>query len=782
MLLMAFLSTAQTSISGRISLKNGLPAANVNLELKELKRFSISDSSGEFSFSHINNGTYHILASSAGLQTQQIKVRVFNNETFMEKLVLAEQVNDLDVVILTSNKGLNKQALSVGKLPINPMDLPQSMTVVGQSVIRDQQTQRLSDIIKNVNGVYLAGTRASTQETFYARGYNFSSNNMFKNGSRVNSGTLPEVSSLEKVEILKGSAAILYGNVAPGGIINMVTKQPKFKNGGEISFRTGSYGLIKPSVDIYGPVSHKVAFRINGTYEKADNYRDGVQSERFYVNSSLLFKFSKQTELLVQGDYLDTEFTPDFGIGSLADTVIPNVPRSQFVGTSWQYNKARQTTATAVLKHKINSRWSINTTAAYQLFDRDYFGVERIQAKADGKWARPLGRILTQEDYLIGNIDLVGKIKTGKISHTLLAGVDADRYQTQAHTFDVTGRIYDTLNILDLDRFVARNDIPAANKVTKTQTPINRYGAYIQDLVSLSDKFKLLAGVRWSMQSAGAVTTNYLLKDSVGNGSKLNTDAFSPKVGLVYKPSKNMSAFASYSNSFAVNSGTDVFGNGLPASLIDQFELGIKNELFDGKLSANLTLYRIINNNLAQTAMWAADGVTINNNTALKELAGQTTSDGLEIDIASHPLKGLNILAGYSHNNMRYTKTKKAKGNYIEGERLVNTPAHTANSSLFYTFQEGRLKGLKIGAAGFYIGERFGGWNNTQQQAQAFSRLLPVDGFTTVDLSAGYTFKKFSLMAKVSNLFNEYNYYVHENYSVNPIAPRQFISTISVKL
>lgn len=783
-LCMAFISTAQTTISGKITLRDGTPAANVSLELKELRLFSTSDSTGEFVFTNIHNGTYHLLASSAGLQAQRIKVRVVNNETFMEKLVLAEQVNDLEVVILSARKSLNKLPVSAGKVAINPMDLPQSITVVGQAVIREQQTQRLSDIIKNVNGVYLAGTRASTQEAFYARGYNFSNNNMFKNGTRVNSGALPEVSSLEKVEVLKGSAAILYGNVAPGGIINMVTKQPKFKNGGEISFRTGSYGLIKPSIDVYGPISQKVAFRVNGTYEKADSYRDGVQSERLYINPSLLFKFSKRTELLVQGDHLDTEFTPDFGIGSLADTAIPDVPRSQFVGTNWQYNKAKQTTATAVLKHQLNDRWSINTTAAYQLFDRDYYGVERIQAKADGKWARPLGKIMTQENYFIGNIDLVGKFKTGKIAHTLLAGVDADRYETEAYTFDVTGKTYDTLNILDLQRYVTRNDIPVANRVTKTNTPINRFGAYIQDLLSLSDKFKLLAGVRWSMQKAAAVTTTYFVKDSVGKGLKSQADAFSPKIGLVYQPSKNTSAFVSYTNSFAVNSGTDIYFNALPASLIDQYEIGIKNELFQGKLSANLTVYRILNNNLAQTAQFAADG-TVNNNTALKELAGQTTSDGIEIDLASQPVNGLNILAGYSYNNMRYTKTKKAIGNYVEGERLVNTPAHTANTSVFYTFKDGKLKGLRFGAGGFYVGKRFGGWNNVQPKEglpQPRSRLIPVNAFTTVDISAGYTFKKFSFIAKVSNLLNEYNYYVHENYSVNPIAPRQFISTISVKL
>src|SRR5690606_38430659 len=151
-------------------------------------------------------------------------------------------------------------------------------------------------------------------------------------------------------------------------------------------------------------------------------------------------------------------------------------------------------------------------------------------------------------------------------------------------------------------------------------------------------------------------------------GAAKKDDAFSPRLGLVYRPFKTMSAFASYANSFSVNSGTDVSGNALPASIIDQYEIGLKNDFIKGKFSANLTFYRIVNNNLAQTAQFAADGGTVNNNTALRELAGQTTSDGIELDLSSQPVKGLNVLAGYSHNNMRYIKTKEAKGDYIEGE------------------------------------------------------------------------------------------------------------------
>jgi iron complex outermembrane receptor protein len=156
-------------------------------------------------------------------------------------------------------------------------------------------------------------------------------------------------------------------------------------------------------------------------------------------------------------------------------------------------------------------------------------------------------------------------------------------------------------------------------------------------------------------------------------------------------------------------------------------------------------------------------------------------SNGVELDINANLEKGFTIIAGYSYNDMRYTKTPDRVGSYVTGQRLVNTPAHTANGSIFYTFEKGALKGLKLGAAAFYVGKRFGGWNDTKYSGLGYSRLIPVDDFATVDVTAGYTFRKLSLLAKVSNLTNTYNYYVHENYSINPIAPRQIIATLSYK-
>lgn len=767
-------------IKGVVTTVDGKAAEHVNIVIKELNKGTISLEDGSYRINNIPAGEYTVVVSFTGLQTIEQKILVAENEVHPFNFVLKENAKELNEIVIAYFRSVNDRATVFGKSAIKPMDLPQAIATVSEVVIRDQQAQRLSDVIKNVNGVYLGTARASTQESFYARGYSFSSTNMFKNGSRVNSGSMPEVSSLESVEVLKGGAAILYGNVAPGAVLNMVTKKPKFDFGGEVSVRAGSFNLWKPTFDVYGPISKKIAYRLNGTFETTDSYRSNVSSTRYYVNPSFLFKLGSKTELILEGDYLKHDFTPDFGIGSLNNTIIPNVHRSTFMGTDWQYNITQQATAAATIKHAFNNNWQLNSVLSYQNFDRDYYAVERIQAKANGDWGRPLGRVDTRETYFTGQVNLNGKFKTATIEHTLLAGIDADHYLTETYNYDVQGRIYDSINILDPNKFVRRTDVPVATRVTFVETPVNRLGAYVQDLISITPKIKLLAGIRWSLQESVPATTTYLLKDSVAKGKIQNTKAFSPRIGLVYRLKPTISFFASYSNSFAINTGLDIYNNVLPPSIIDQYEVGVKNILFKGKLTVNLTVYKIINNNLAQTAQFDQNG-NPNNNSNLKELSGQTTSNGIELDVTANPVKGFSVMAGYSYNDMRYTNTPDKVSSYVEGDRLVNTPAHTANASAFYTISKGKLNGLKVGAAVFYVGDRFGGWNNTIGQAQNYSRLIPVEAFATVDVSAGYSIKRFSLLAKVSNLANVLNYYVHENYSINPIAPRQFVATVAYK-
>jgi iron complex outermembrane receptor protein len=775
------------SVTGNVTTTDNKPAAFVSVVLKGTNKYSITDESGNFILKNIKEGLYTLEISMVGLKAIEKPVEVKKDQEINLVIALEEDAQQLAAVTIVARKTLNDKPVSIGKISIDPMDLPQSIATISQTTIKNQQALRLSDVVKNVNGVYLTTTRGSVQESFAARGYAFSSTNLFKDGFRINSGIMPEVSSLEKVEILKGSAAILYGQVAPGGILNMVTKQPKFQFGGEVSMLAGSYDLFKPSFDIYGPVSSSIAYRVNGTYEQANSFRDVVHYKRYYINPSLLFKLGQRTQLLVEGDYFKHSFTPDFGIGTVDNTKIPDLPRSRFLGADWQYNTTQQTTSTASLKHQFNSIWTLDASASYQLYKRDYFSTERIQAAANGDWVRPLGKIDAQENFYGAQVNLTGKVRTRSIQHTLLTGVDADKSFTTNNDFSfpavagLPANSYDQINVYDPKKFVARTDIPDATNIRKREVPVNRFGTYVQDLVKLSSKFNLLAGVRWSyVQTVGIDSTN-LLTGAKTKGVTRNDNAFSPRLGIVYKPAESTSLFASYASSFTVNTGTDLYGSSLPPSIIDQYEAGIKNDFFKGMLSVNLTLYHIVNNNLAQTAPFDRDG-NQNSNTSIKVLSGQTKSDGVELDVAAQPVRGLSILAGYSYNNARYTKTDTTKGSFIEGEKLVNNPANTANASVFYSFNKGGLRGFKLGATVLYIGDRFGGNNNTVGQTQTYSRVIPVEGYTVVDVSAGYTYKKISVMAKLSNITNTLNYYVHENYSINPLPPRQFVATVSYKL
>ncbi|WP_261387589.1 TonB-dependent receptor domain-containing protein [Chitinophaga pinensis] len=297
----------------------------------------------------------------------------------------------------------------------------------------------------------------------------------------------------------------------------------------------------------------------------------------------------------------------------------------------------------------------------------------------------------------------------------------------------------------------------------------------------MNSKLNFLAGVRFSYLQNEAPTT-LDLKTNASTQTKAKYDhAFSPRFGLVYKPISSTAVFVSYANSFTPNNGLDVDSNALKPSVIDQYELGIKNDFLKGKLSVNVTAYQIRNNNYAQTSPFQKDGVTPNNNANLKALIGKTLSRGVEVDIAGHPMAGLDVIAGYSYNNITIESTSGVAGGAVEGERLVGNPNHTANASVFYTLQQSALKGLKFGVGYYYIGQRFAGWNNTINQSQKYNRLISVPGFSTLDLSAGYSFRRFGVMAKVSNITNTYNYYVHENYSINPIPPTQFVGTVSYK-
>jgi iron complex outermembrane receptor protein len=764
-------------VKGKIESTDGFPVSNLIIK-QEKNGISIkTDEKGEFLIPDFPLGIHTLVLEGIKIKKQTKEIIVKENETCFVKFTLNEEINELKEIIIKIKESPNKKKETIlSGLEIKPFDLPQSLQIVGNSTLLQQQTIRLSDVLKNVNGVYIGSSRGGAQESLWSRGYDMTANNVFKNGFRTNSGSMPEVATLEKVEVLKGNSALLFGNVTPGGIVNLVTKKPLFKNGGELSYQMGSYSFNKPTIDLYGPISKKVAYRMISTYEKANSFRDIVSRERFYINPSLLLK-SDQSEFILQGDYLKDNWTPDFGTGSIG-TTIADIPRNTYLGATWSNGQTYQSSFSSQFKHKFNENWKLNINNAFQNFERSWKGTERIQPIQNGDWNRPLGQYKINEQLITNQINLSGIYKTEKIKHQLFAGLDLDNSIADAYTYVFNPFFYDTINIYNLNLYPQNTNIPEATNTKIVKTTTNNFGVYFQDLISIQEKIKILAGIRWSWQEAQAENNN-LISNSITTDDKRLSSAFSPKIGIVYQPNNNTSIFSSYSNSFSPNTGVTIYNETLKPSIIDQYEIGIKKDYFKGLLSTNFTLYKIVNSNLAQTAELNLNG-TPNTNSNIKTLNGETTSQGLEIDISSSPIEGLSILAGYSYNDMKFTKSNGAFGSFVEGERLTRTPSNTANLSAFYTINKGKLNGISLGIIGNYIGDRLGGWNNTYGQTIS-DRRIPINGYSTFDLSLGYKWRSFSILSKVANIANVLNYTVHENYSMNPIAPRQIMTTINYK-
>ena len=708
------------------------------------------------------------------------------NDTIKKKAKAIEEV----VIIKKINKGL----VNAGKSPIKAMDLPQAVAIIDRTTIEQQQILRISDALRNTNGVYVSGASnasGNNQEEFGSRGFTFSGGNTFKNGIRFNGSLIPESASLESIEVLKGSSALLYGNVAPGGILNLETKKPKFQQGGEVSFRASEFDFYKPIIDIYGSLdkSQTAAYRFVTSYETGNSFRDNVSSERFYINPSFLFNLTKKTNLLVEADYLKDSRTPDFGLTTI-DYKVVALPRSTFLNFDWATFDSKQESISATLNHQLNATWQVKGILSYQGFSTNLLSSLRPNSgnltpsapnnnlvQANGDWVRGVQKADTKQDYTFAEIDVTGNFNTGAIKHEILLGADADRSNTGTLNY-ATINYFDKINIYNPSEVIGKNPIyngatiPILNQNTFADADIKRAGFYIQDFIEVTSKLKVLTGLRYSYLESITNTTTY--SSGITSETKTNDNIISSKLGIVFQPTKTNSIFASYSDSFVLNTGTDKNFQALPHSTINQYEIGLKNELFKGRLNANITGYIINFGNLAQT-----DFSNGNINTNIKELAGSYTSKGIEIDISGN-FKNIRAMAGYSFNETKYTKSNI----YDKGTQLRFAPKNTANASLFYTFENSKLKGLEIGVQSVYIGKILGGRlrpNNASTPAELARKPISVDGFLQFDASVGFTTNTFSIRAKLSNIGNVTSYYVYDDNTVTPIAPRMISTTVTYK-
>ncbi|MES2838037.1 MAG: TonB-dependent receptor [Bacteroidota bacterium] len=674
-----------------------------------------------------------------------------------------KKIKELNEIVID---GSRETTSKISKNGISEMDLPQAVSILSYKTIEQQQIANLTDVLKNANGIYIMGNTGGYQEEIASRGSSISSTNTFKNGIRFFNGMKIEMSGVDKIEILKGNSAIEYGNVAPGGVLNIVTKKPKFNFGGNVGLTYGSFNTFKPQFDIYGALnkSKTIAFRLNSSYQKGNSFRKYVNSENIYVNPSLLFKLSEKSTLLVEGDYSKNSTVPDFGTGIINYEIV-EIPRDRFTGVSWGRYNAQQSLVSAKYNLQISNNWNLSALVGYRNYATELFANTRpasTSIKPNGDWSRGIQKSQIGDNYTIQQVDANAQFSTGKIKHQVLIGADAEQFETKTTAFNnITN--YDQINIFEEYNSSVETAEPSLTENTKTTNTVNRYGIYAQNLISFPKYFKILIGARYNAISSKSNVYSY--KADTNTLTETNDNPISPKVGLIFQPTKNHTIFTSYSNSFSLNTGIDVNGNALKASVINQYEAGIKNRLFDGKLQANATVYQITNSNLAQTSL--ANG---NTNSNIKELAGETNSKGLELDLVYKPNTNLSVLLGYSFNETKFTKSNI----YVIGSELRYNPKNTANLSINYEFTEGALQNFNIGLISQYFGKRYAGRSTRLTVANDSYQLIALNEYYVLDIVAGYSYKKWKLNAKVANVLNQNNYNVHDDNSLNPITPTNF--------
>ena len=787
-------------IHGKVTTSDNKPAEEVTVILKSgaKVRTTITNENGLYEFTGLGLGNYQIEVSGVGYEPLNKDVVLQKNGSLVVDFKLKIQNKQLQEVIVEAKQ----KKLFIGKMNVPDRDLPLATGIINNKLIQDQQAIRLGDLVKNIPGVSFVQTRLGVNESYSARGYMIGNTgaagggSIFKNGLPYNIAGMPEAATLESVEVIKGSSAFLYGSSSGGLIINMINKKPKFEYGGNVSMLFGSYQQYKPVVDVYGPINNKIAFRIVGSYENDGSYRDGIKTIRKYINPSVLFKLGERTTLLVQQEYLNANLTPDLGIGMLDSGRVLNtsIPRSRNQNVRWAYNNVLQASASASLKHVFNERFTLQSSAMLQNTNVDSYGAGNLNtANTLGIIARPLARASSREKNIAAQINLEGKFTTKDIEHHFLTGLDFTSIVTSTDGFSILKengtvlKFYDTINLLNPLQYTQPTYIPNVISTNSIMAPSNRAGIYVQDLVSLSKKFKFFMGLRYSYQATlqttidSSATSKRPFISVKGTVPTTEYRVLSPKAGLVFQPTVNTSYYLSYANNFTTNTGIDIYGNLLPASVIDHYELGAKQTYLKGRLSTNVSVYKIINSRFAQQAQYKADGITPNNDATVKTLSGETTSDGFELGLNGNLSNHFYFITGYAYNNIRFTNTAGSKGSNIEGEQLTNAPSNTANASIFYTFNNVKLEGFKIGLSGFYTGKRYGGYNNLVGQSILGSRLIALSDYTTIDITVAYNYKKIGVNCKLSNVFNTLNYLVHDNYSINPIAPRQFYTTLNYR-
>ncbi|BAQ74536.1 TonB-dependent siderophore receptor [Pseudomonas sp. Os17] len=629
-------------------------------------------------------------------------------------------------------------------------ETPQSISVVAKDAVEDLGATRLQDALDYAGGVGRAnnfGGQGLT--TFTVRG--FTTGEFYRNGFPINRGypNMPDANTIERLEVLRGPATMLYGRGDPGGTFNVVSKQPLPERTVTLGSQFNDQGMKRGTLDASGPLDEegRLAYRLNVVGEGGDTFRDHVDTERYGIAPVLTWQVSDATRLMFEGDFMRNNAPLDRGMTRYAKQV-GSASRDSFFGEK-DVGKLHNDNNMAQLRfdHLLNDDWTLG--GGVQWLDGSLKGnaVEANGIAADG---RTLGRNFnyrklewTDQDV---QLNLTGRFDTAGVQHTLLTGIEYEDYDYQS----IIQRSSGAVGAYPIDLFdpVYGQPRPALTRTpTHDQENLKTYAAFVQDQVALTDKLKVLAGARFER-----FEHDYETYVPGGRSWQASDNAVTPRMGVSYDLTETFAIYADTARSFKPNTGASRLGGGFAPEKGKSYEMGIKWEALDQQLSVDAAIYQIEKRNVLTT-----DPV----DSTFSVAAGEVRSRGFDVNVAGNLSPEWRVIGGYAYVDAEVTKDNVLRS----GTRLLNIPKNSFSLLNMYEFQDGILKGLGLGGGLKYVDERAGQTANT-----GFS----MGSYTVVDLLSFYKVNdKVRLNLDLKNLFDrEYEEGAFGNVYAYPGAPR----------
>ena len=627
------------------------------------------------------------------------------NETGTDQLAQDSQPESLRIVVTGDNNIYYVPDTSTGIVtPI--LETPQSVQVIPRQVLDDQQVLDLDEALRNIGGVSVGSTEG---RGFQVSLRGFEGVPVFRDGFRLFSPNgngdaagqnFPEIANIERIEVLRGPASAQFGQIGPGGAVNVVTKKPLATPFAEAEFQIGSNGLLRPRIDVSGPLSENgdLLYRLNVVYTHEDGFRDFDQDiERFFISPALTWKISDRTDLNLQLEYLDEQRPLDTGLVAFDDG-LADIPQDRVLGELDDKISSDYFSAGYTLEHRFSDNWQLRNAFRY-IRDADDISAALSFPFIGGldETTGTLNRVfgeqkVTNTTYAL-QTNAVGEFSTGPIDHRLLLGLDLARYELKSESFtDFSLRI--PINIFDpVYGAVARPE--RSDEILSGDTiDTDSLRIYVQDQMQITDELSLVAGISYE-------TTEQTSTDLIDETeSEQNEDAFTPLIGIVYQPLENVSLYANYARSFLPNSAITAAGNPLEPEEGDGFEVGVKTELLGRRLLATLAYFNLTKQNVA-----TADP----NNPRFSVATGEQQSQGIELDIIGEISPGWNIIGSYAYIDAEVTEDNRVE----PGNLLPGVPEHSASLWTTYKIQSGDLSGLGFGLGFNWVGGRQGDLGNS---------------------------------------------------------------------